>query len=251
MSDNIAFCKVNIAPLRREAKDSSEMVSQLLFGELLEILAIKKPWARIKSLEDNYEGFVDVKQIENISEIEAEQWKSNRKILQEEIIKIREGSYEISITRGAFIGKEPKFNIGYLPFELLTELKTNFENSPFQQAFKYLGVPYLWGGRSAFGIDCSALMQVCFAMTNIKLPRDAYQQAEIGNNLDYGNIQQNDLAYFHNDHGKIIHVGILDNDLSIIHASGMVRKDILTKEGIFNSETKILTHKLSFIKRLE
>jgi cell wall-associated NlpC family hydrolase len=112
----------------------------------------------------------------------------------------------------------------------------------------------LWGGRSIFGIDCSGFVQIVYRVNGINLPRDAYQQAEVGELVDIENAKTNDLAYFANDAGKIIHVGIVirnRNSIKIIHASGKVRIDILNKKGIYNEETKTYSHQLHSIKRIE
>jgi cell wall-associated NlpC family hydrolase len=117
-------------------------------------------------------------------------------------------------------------------------------------ALEFLNVPYLWGGKSVFGIDCSGFVQLVFRLYDLNLPRDAYQQAEIGELIDSKEARQGDLAYFTNEKGKIIHVGIVLDNETIIHASGRVRIDQLTKSGIYNSDYCKETHKLHFIKRV-
>jgi cell wall-associated NlpC family hydrolase len=119
-----------------------------------------------------------------------------------------------------------------------------------ENAYMYLHSPYLWGGRTPFGIDCSGFTQMVYKLAGIKLKRDAWQQAEQGSLIHLvDEARQGDLAFFDNDEGRIIHVGIVLPNNKIIHASGKVRLDSLDHHGIFNQETKKYTHNLRLIKR--
>ena len=118
-------------------------------------------------------------------------------------------------------------------------------------AKEFLNAPYLWGGKSFFGVDCSGFTQLVYKVNNVKLPRDAYQQAEVGEALSFvEESQPGDLAFFENAEGRIIHVGIMLDDQKIIHASGKVRIDTLDSTGIFNQEMNKHTHKLRFVKSI-
>jgi len=115
----------------------------------------------------------------------------------------------------------------------------------------YLNAPYLWGGRSPFGIDCSGFTQVIYKLNGFKLPRDASQQATIGETLSFiEESESGDLAFFDNEEGNIIHVGIMLENNNIIHASGKVRIDKIDHQGIFNSETNTYSHRLRLIKKI-
>lgn len=114
----------------------------------------------------------------------------------------------------------------------------------------FLDTPYLWGGRSTGGIDCSGLTQVCFKAMDVWLPRDASQQATCGVEVCACDLQCDDLAFFANDAGRIVHVGICRGDGTIIHSSGCVRIDTLDARGIFNRQTDCYTHRLAFVRRM-
>ena len=124
------------------------------------------------------------------------------------------------------------------------------KRDPFEIAEEYLNTPYLWGGKTPFGIDCSGLTQMVFRFLDINLPRDASQQLDYGSEIRFPDIEQGDVAFFENKDGKIIHVGICGKDRLIIHASGQVRIDHLSLDGIIHAETGLKTHNLHSIKRM-
>ena len=247
-SQTKAFCFVSIAPLRKEASDASEMVSQLLFGEPIEVLEYAQPWIKIRTILDGYEGYMDIKQVLPLTEKEFRRWMDNLTYQQENTLCLSSSIGTIYSSKGSMIGDETSFQIGDL--ELQCERKPEVKNSIWEDALTYLNVPYLWGGKSIWGIDCSGFVQAVYRLHDVNLPRDAYEQAEIGNTISFEDCQENDLAYFSNAAGKIIHVGILGKDKQIIHASGRVRIDELREEGIWNETYEKFSHTLSHIRRL-
>ena len=242
-----AFCLVSVSPLRKEPKDSAEMISQLLFGEIVKIHSILGPWVEVTTLVDDYKGFVDSKHLLPLSDEDTLNWQETY-INQQNINKqITTPWGNQTISCGSFIGPSPSFKIGDYSFDCPADAK---ELNRDIVLINLINTPYLWGGKSSFGIDCSGLSQLFFRLSGINLPRDAYQQAEIGKAITFGNHQKNDLAFFENKDGKIIHVGIIQENNKIIHASGRVRIDGLDETGIFNTEINQYTHFLSFIKKI-
>lgn len=251
-----AFCSASVAPLRETHSDGSEMVSQLLFGEPVEIIEEEQQWRKVRSLIDGYEGWTDFKLLTELREKELKRWMDG---LGTELSFSRtiEGPFGTQrISRGAFVPQDDteEFSIGKSNYRFIGSqdfsLPKDHVQSLLALANDYLNVPYLWGGKSTTGIDCSGLIQAIFRCIDINLPRDCYQQEEHGISVDFEDRQTGDLVYFINDKQKIHHVGILINPNEIIHAHGFVRIDDLTEEGIVRRTDGVLSHKFWSVKRL-
>jgi gamma-D-glutamyl-L-lysine dipeptidyl-peptidase len=250
MAEVFAFCQVNLSPIRSNSSDASEMVSQLLFGEVVCVKKTNSPWVKILTILDNYEGFVDEKHLTIFSHDEAESWLKKQKPQSQLLLEIVGENGIQKITRGAFCSDEIEFSIGSKKFKIVAENNISQNFSFDKIVHSYLNTPYLWGGKSPFGIDCSGFTQIVFRFLNIFLPRDAYQQAEFGQTISFSEIKPKDLVFFVNQADKIHHVGIAWYDNQIIHASGWVRMDNLLEDGIYNLNRKAITHKLCLIKRI-
>ncbi len=251
MSFKVGYCIASVSPLRAESRDASEMVSQIIFGEIVAVNEINGPWCHVKTYTDNYEGYCDIKHIHFLTDKEVNRWLDGMTIERSLLRGIETPWGTQFVYRGAFVpfGEVSDFNIGNDKFSFIDKPSTTF-SSPFEAALSYLNTPYLWGGKTPFGIDCSGLTQVVFRFFDVNLPRDAYQQESFGREIDFDEAEINDLAFFANASGKITHVGIIGENYSIIHASGMVRIDQLTKNGIVHSTSGELTHHLHSIRRM-
>lgn len=220
--------------MRREPSDKSEMINQMLFGEYGELLEQNEKWYLLRLVHDGYEGWVDKKQVTEVSNIvirgvNVETWVPNSH------------GQDLWMSAGSFCTSE----------------RTPHAKSALSElSLQFIHTPYLWGGRSIWGIDCSGFMQILYRMVGIDLPRDAYQQADCGQSVLFvEEAQAGDLAFFDNEEGRIVHVGlVLDQEhgrTRIIHASGKVRIDVLDHQGIFNEEIGEYTHKLRIIRRIQ
>lgn len=255
---NYAITHLSTVPVRSSASDTSEMVTQLLFGEIVEILDKKSQWRRIRCTWDNYIGWIDHKQIRPISQAEYEQYINDYAYSLELMQPVMADDHYIPITMGArlpcFDGMRLQLCSQNYSFSGQAVHPSDIDSSVsmiLKIARKYLYAPYLWGGRSPVGIDCSGFTQIVYQMAGISLLRDASQQVGQGESVDF--VEQalpGDLAFFENKKGNISHVGIIISEDEIIHASGRVRIDKIDHYGIYNIDTKKYTHPLRVVKRV-
>ncbi|MGB6037944.1 MAG: C40 family peptidase [Cryomorphaceae bacterium] len=244
MREELGCIALPLVPGRREPSDKSEMITQLLFGEVYEVLEEQKKWVLIRNEADRYECWIDRKQHKSISE----KVKFNQTV-RSAFAPLSCGDQMWFLPAGSKVNLG-KFSIGKQKFSF-DGSADRAEKDPVRYAKHLAGAPYLWGGKSILGIDCSGLVQVVYSCCGIQLPRDAYQQAEIGETVDFvETAEAGDLAYFDNEEGRITHVGIMLDGGHIIHASGSVRIDRIDHEGIYNSDTETYSHRLRIVKRV-
>lgn len=250
-----AICNLAIIPLRAEPSDRSEIVSQVLFGEHFEVLEQQKQWSKIKLHFDQYEGWVDSKQYQIISEKSFEDLSKDAIILNSDLVEYVTNTKNtlIPITLGASISflNHDDINVEKFEFEGLKVSGIKPKSNIVTTSFMYLNAPYLWGGKTPFGIDCSGFTQMVYKLNGYNLLRDASQQSGQGEALSFiEESEPGDLAFFDNEEGNIIHVGIIMEDNHIIHASGKVRIDRLDHLGIYNADLNRHTHRLRVIKKI-
>lgn len=245
------FCHLSIVPMRKDPTDTSEMISQLLFGDVFEILEnTAENWIYIRNAYDNYEGYIDPKQQLKIS-IESYDSLKESRFVNKEITKITSAfGQQLLPPACSFSGKTMRVNnLEFNSDPEISEVSESSSDEIGELAKSYLNAPYLWGGKTPFGIDCSGFTQMVYKMVGIKLFRDASQQATQGEVLNFlEEAKIGDLAFFDNEEGNIIHVGIIISPNEIIHASGQVRVDVIDHQGIFNTDIGKYTHKLRLVK---
>ena len=243
------ICNLGIVPIRFETSDKSELVSQLLYGDIFKVLETRKKWSRIRVDFDKYEGWIDNKQYLEINESDYKIISLESHICSTDLLEyISDGDNLFTIPLGSTLNGLSLLN------HTFDGNSTNnvVQKSEFlKTAFLYLNAPYLWGGKTPFGIDCSGFTQMVYKINGHKLKRDASQQAMQGEALSFiEESEPGDLAFFDNSEGNIIHVGIIMEDNYIIHAHGKVRIDRLDHSGIYNIEQNKHTHKLRVIKKI-
>lgn len=227
------FCCVSVAAVRSAPDHRSEMTTQLLYGETFEVLSAEQKFLYIRMDFDGYEGWLHYRQADLESGI-----SSGRTLVTEPFLLTEIAGKKMLLSQGSEQpGSEP---FAPLPATEITDT-----------AKQWLNVPYLWSGRSFFGVDCSGFVQMVYKLHGIALPREAAAQAAVGEVLSFvEESQPGDLAFFDNEEGTIVHVGIMLSPHQIIHAFGAVRIDEIDSSGIFNKELNTHTHRLRMVRSL-
>lgn len=257
---NYAFIFQAMAPLRAQASDAAEMVSQLLFGDVVDIVARDRQWLQVCNLADHYTGWMDEKACLPISEdwlASVSEWV----YVQDDLLTLTTARAGATLPLRLGLGARIPLHLTRDSLEIgdwSVDLQAYEQRSKsplsaglvVQLSERYLGSPYLWGGKSLWGIDCSGLTQMVFAMAGKQLPRDAKDQALLGTEVAFAERTSGDLAFFMNATGKVHHVGIILPDGNIRHASGHVHDSELLQDGIVGKYTGQQTHRLCSIKRI-
>ena len=242
----LGICNLSIVPVRIVDSDKSEMINQLIYGDIIEILEEKEKWVKIKSVFDDYIGWIDKKQYFKIDDNIT--LDLNKPVYSIDLVEFIENNNNelVTIPIGSDISNISLMNH---KFDGKTISGKNNRNSIVNTALLFLNSPYLWGGKTPFGIDCSGFTQMVYKINGYKLSRDAKDQANQGETLSFiEESEAGDLAFFNNDQGDIIHVGIILQNNHIIHASGKVRIDRIDHSGIYNRISIVFTRNSFSVK---
>ncbi len=257
------FCEQTFIPVRAEKSHTSEQVTQLVFGDVYQILNYSedKTWAKIENHFDKYQGWIPAEALFMISEAYCTEFtQKTHSVAADYTGYILIEGKKIVIPAGSSL---PFLEKGFIRIENKEyEYKgksqaLNYQNGKkllLQTARTYLGTPYLWGGKTKQGIDCSGFTQMVFKQSGFDLPRDSYQQAEVGKKITLENAQPGDVAFFQRKaegEGKVVHVGIYLGKGKIIHADGQVRINQLDQKGIYRDDLGKHSHFLKFLRRME
>ncbi len=254
------ICSQTLIPVRSKSSHQSEQLTQLLFGDCYTVLEVKNEWIKIQIDVDDYVGWIPENQFSLISDSDFTQFQENYFISSDIITTLIHLSNNTTmlLAPGSIVINfhDGKFSFGennYLTEGKLTQscdLKAS-RKEIIDNAKKFINSPYLWGGKTPFGIDCSGLIQIVYRLSGIKLPRDTTQQVNVGEEIDHlSNSNPGDLVFFNNEREEICHVGILLNREKVIHSSGYVRIDPIDNKGIFRPESNAYSHKLMVIKKI-
>ncbi|MEL7123885.1 MAG: SH3 domain-containing C40 family peptidase [Bacteroidota bacterium] len=253
------ICPISVVSIRTAPAHKAEQLSQLLFGETFEVLETKgRQWCKVKCSWDDVEGWVAANQINYITQAAFEAHYNNV-ACSLELFQAVMGEHEfIGIPLGAqlpeFDGMRLKMGGQNFTFSGQAVFQDEIEQPLIfllKVARRYINAPYLWGGRSPYGIDSDGLIQMIYKMAGMKLPRRASEQVFCGENIYF--IEQalpGDIAFFENKNNRVTHTGLVLNDNRIMHAYGKVRIDKIDHYGIYNNDESRYTHTLRVVKRM-
>lgn len=254
-----AICLLSVVPMRKEPSHRSEMVSQILFGEYVSRGEEKDDFVFVTCQYDGYEGWVQANQLTPIAEDQIFSTSDYIGVYAAEVL-INQGRrmlpFAVPVYPTATTDGSVQFGHQQISYHLAAEAIWHSRKKPFSAKNLhsaiaiFLDTPYLWGGKSVYGIDCSGFAQQVFKLFGVTLLRDAYLQAEQGTAVaSLEEVQLGDLAFFQNEKERVTHVGIVLENGTIAHASGKVRIDTIDQDGIINRETGKRSHHLHSIRR--
>ena len=245
------ICPLSIVPIRSHADDTTGIISQLLYGEHFKILEKRKHWSRIRVAHDHQEGWIYNKQLVSIEENDYKSLDAdkNLKIASDIVSHVcTENGTLIPVLLGSTISGSDLLNHSH---EGAIVQGKSPKSTLAETALLYVNAPYLWGGKTPFGIDAPGLTQMVYKINGHRLNRSAEEQSKQGEPLSFiEESEPGDLAFFDDKEGIIDHVGIILEDNYIIHAHGRVRIDRLDHTGIFNVEQRTYSHQLRVIKKV-
>lgn len=254
---DLVVCPFSVVPVRKEPNDRAELVTQWLWGETAEVLERQEKWTRLRFHLDAYEGWVDNKQMTKSPF--ALPREAERSI--EASASVDLGGTKLILPMGA-VATLPKPQEGVIPLHgtpkfqghTTRDLSGPANINAMQLTRVFLGCPYLWGGRTPWGVDCSGFTQMVYMLAGVFLPRDAWQQAAVGTEVkSVKDVRAGDLAFFSNAEGRVVHVGFVlpgPDKAHIVHASGHVRLDVLDEKGILHLQERVHTHESCGIRRV-
>jgi cell wall-associated NlpC family hydrolase len=250
----IYICGNVFVPLRLGPSHRSEMLSQVLFGEKYSIVDHVGHWNKIETLFDNYTGWIDMDHMQHSPDNgDSKDFVLNRSLLcykndkTKLVLEAGCNIYSPDFEKKTFMAGGNKYSAD----KDFNEKYVIVNESLADTAMKFINSPYIWGGRIPSGIDCSGFTQLVYKIHGKPIPRNSWQQAEVGTSITFiEEANPGDLVFFDDDHGKISHVGMMISRGLVIHGSGRVRIDTIDHQGIYKNEIGKYSHHLRTIRRI-
>ena len=248
------ICENVLVPLRSGPSHRNEMLSQVLFGERYTVTDIAGSWMKIETEFDKYSGWIDVDHLQQSSD----ESNATGNVLNRSLLCFKNDKTKIVLEAGCEIFnpdfKSSRFTAGSNTYTCSPDFNSSYistKESITDTALRFINSPYIWGGRVPSGLDCSGYTQMLYKIHGYAIPRNSWQQAEAGKQIDFINdAVPGDLVFFDNERGKITHVGMILSQGLVIHASGRVRIDTIDHQGIFKNEIRGYSHNLRMIRRI-
>jgi len=231
--DIFGMASVGIVPLRKEPADSAEMVSEILLGELFQIIGKQKKWWQVKALLGDYTGWINANEGYKLPDKELHEWLALNKNPQNRspyfTFKAGNTYDQCLVTPGSVIqicGDTIQYPFGKYP--ITSEPEKLKGSGLLETARSFLGTPYLWGGRTDTGVDCSGFVQAVLIQHGIIFPRDSVDQSQAvplhtTDKIEKEDVIPGDIIYFNPKSNQISHVGFYLGDGLLLHAAGKVR----------------------------
>ncbi|MFN3135442.1 MAG: NlpC/P60 family protein [Candidatus Kryptonium sp.] len=262
LSIRFGICNVGTAPVFKEPSMRSEQTTQIILGETFDVLEIKDDWVRIRLHFDGYIGWVYKPQMALMDGDKFSEYMNKPKIefisnfgfiyskpdvnsvVLREVVVCSALNY-LDSKDGWLKVELPDGTHGFIRKAQTRQFKTGVKKQNvnasdiIQTAKRFLGISYIWGGKTPKGFDCSGFVQTVYRINGIQLPRDSDMQWEVGEYIgkDFSKFKKGDLLFFSSDGRRITHVGIFTGkDKEIIHASGFVRLNSLDRKSELYSE---------------
>ncbi len=251
---DIYICENVFVPLRSGPSHRSEMLSQLLFGEKYNIMDKAGHWMKVETKFDKYTGWIDMDHMQ-LSEFNED---TAGHVLNRSLLCYKKDKTRLVLEAGCDIYapdfEKKTFTTGkdiYFADKDFSKPYITTDETLADTAMKFINSPYIWGGRIPSGIDCSGFTQLVYKIHGKQIPRNSWQQSELGTAINFiEETNPGDLVFFDDDMGKISHVGMIISRGLVIHGSGRVRIDTIDHQGIYRQEAGRYTHHLRTIKRM-
>ncbi|MCM1332511.1 MAG: NlpC/P60 family protein [Bacteroides sp.] len=262
-----ALPHISVAHVRVEPRHGAEMSTQALMGMPLKIIKeLEEGWQEVE-MPDGYRGYVISNSLTYFDDEAFATWRSEPRLFVTsfEEVKVYEDTVAAAVVVSDVVAGDimtgilsegwsrvviPDGRTGWIRSDYVKPLESVFVEDAAAEVIRmskhHVGTPYLWGGLSSKGMDCSGLVKMAFYNTGRILLRDASQQAKTGSPVLPDDYRQGDLVFFGNASGRINHVGIYDSEGYFVESSGRVRRTALVDKPGYICARRVIGNEGSY-----